>query len=66
MTQLRCGGCGQARHEIYQDDDVLVAVCCDCKAKSVIEVQTKIRIEWPSNSSVADKHEDGSGKLAEF
>jgi len=59
LEQLRCGECGQKKHELFiRDNGEIITECITCKTKSVITLtKPKITIEF---------HENSTGRLAVY
>ena len=59
LEQLRCGQCGQKKHELFiRPNGEIITECITCKTKSVITLtKPQITIEF---------HENSTGRLAKF
>lgn len=55
LKQLKCGGCGEENHRIYQrENGEIITECVSCKS------QTEIVIEKPE---IITRNNSGSGSL---
>jgi uncharacterized Zn finger protein len=58
LEKLRCGSCGESKHEIYlRENGELIAECIKCNNKSVITI---------SEPKILIKNFEGNGCLTNF